>query len=279
MFQKEWCVLFVDDEADMLSISKLAIKDLEVFGLPTKVYTAASKEEAIELLKSNPDLRWNLAVAIIDVVMESDSAGLELCQHIREEMGDKFTQLFIRTGQPGAAPERKVIDDYDISGYFTKVEASDDKLYSIIKSGVRQYLWSSMSIASFWLLDNILSNSDSREKLIETLQFGLGGFGAPADIPRFVMVGDEVLLSIGLDEKIGNEMKDKLNGLDGKPLGGAGDKYVRDGYNNQLIKIGAQGSIPDVYFYFKTTFEPPEPIIIMYYRVFAGLGTAWPRAK
>ncbi|MCB0064721.1 MAG: hypothetical protein KDE19_21505, partial [Caldilineaceae bacterium] len=130
MIYNEWDVLLVDDEPDVLSVSKLAMRDFEVYGLPLKIHTAASKAEALEFLRSKPENQFGLAVALVDVVMESDSAGLELCQTIREEMGNKLTQLFIRTGQPGVAPERSVIDRYDINGYFTKAEATEDKLYS-----------------------------------------------------------------------------------------------------------------------------------------------------
>ena len=79
MFFKEWVVLLVDDEPDVLSVSKLAMRSFTVYGLPLKIYTAASKTEAIALFQDSFELAASLAVAFIDVVMESDSAGLELC--------------------------------------------------------------------------------------------------------------------------------------------------------------------------------------------------------
>ena len=125
MFFKHWPVLLVDDEPDVLSVSKLAMKNFEVFGLPLKIYTADSKAAAIELMNDNVEVGCSLAVAFIDVVMETDHAGLELCDYIRGTMDNHQTQLFIRTGQAGLAPERQVIDKYDINGYFTKVEATE----------------------------------------------------------------------------------------------------------------------------------------------------------
>ena len=47
MFFKEWVVLLVDDEPDVLSVSKLAMRAIKVYDLPLKIYTAASKAEAI----------------------------------------------------------------------------------------------------------------------------------------------------------------------------------------------------------------------------------------
>ncbi len=110
MFEKEIPVLLVDDEPDVLAVSQLAMKGFEVFGLPVRLYTAESKAKAIELLESEfavaAQIGAKLNVAFIDVVMETDSAGLELCDYIRNTLGNRFTQIYIRTGQPGMAPER-----------------------------------------------------------------------------------------------------------------------------------------------------------------------------
>jgi CheY-like chemotaxis protein len=145
----EWRVLVVDDDPDVQRITELALRNLDVEGVPVKVFTASSKAEAIEVLDEHftePGGLGLLTVALIDVVMETDTAGLELCDYIRNTMGNSVGQIYIRTGQPGIAPERDVIDELDITGYFTKVEATEDKLYTIIKSGVRQYIFSVMSM-------------------------------------------------------------------------------------------------------------------------------------
>src|SRR5262245_41124502 len=101
MFQKEWEVLIVDDEPDILAVSKLAARHIKVYGIPLQLHLCQSKAEAIELFNKKADLLPSLAVAIIDVVMETDQAGLELCHFIREERKNPLCQLFIRTGQPG----------------------------------------------------------------------------------------------------------------------------------------------------------------------------------
>jgi hypothetical protein len=40
MFQKAWPVLVVDNEPDVLSITRLALKDVEIDGVPLRVETA-----------------------------------------------------------------------------------------------------------------------------------------------------------------------------------------------------------------------------------------------
>src|ERR687893_1370108 len=157
MFEKEIPVLLVDDEPDMLAVSELAMKGFEVFGLPVRLYTAESKAKAIELLESEfavaGQIGAKLNLTFVDVVMETDTAGLELCDYIRNTLKNKFTQIYIRTGQPGVAPEREVIDRYDINGYFTKVETTPDKLYSLVKSGIRQAYFSGLALS----LSNVLN--------------------------------------------------------------------------------------------------------------------------
>ncbi|MCB0168797.1 MAG: response regulator receiver protein [Anaerolineae bacterium] len=284
MYYKEWELLLVDDEADVLSISKLAMKEFKVYGLPLKIHTAESKAAALELLRRRPDIQFGLAVAFIDVVMESDTAGLELCQYIREEMGNRLTQLFIRTGQPGVAPERAVIDRYDINGYFTKAETTEDKLYSLVKSGVRQFLWGVYSLGTITLLDNIIAVSDSREKVKQQFQgmydrtrAGAGRENEPLT-PAFAMVGDEVLFLSSWDEKTARDLVAKLNQQAGTPLGPTGDKYVTDEDNHLLIKVAAQPARAEFYWLSRTTFTPPEDIITLMKHAFVGLATVWQKA-
>ncbi len=211
------------------------MRDFEVYGIPLRIHTAKSKAEAIEFLKNSPPY-LSIAVTFIDVVMETDQAGLELCQYIREARGDKITQLFIRTGQPGIAPERAVIDRYDINGYFTKAEATEDKLYSLVKSGIRQYTWSYYSTASFEFFMALNKAAGSREKLAATLQNTIEFMtqdlsGTPVDMwegmNQCTMIGDEVIAKVGWeDEKAMLALRDRLKKEEGTSTGVDGVQYI-----------------------------------------------------
>ena len=48
MFFKEWEVLIVDDEPDVIQVSRLAMRHFEVYGLPLKLHTAKSKAEVVD---------------------------------------------------------------------------------------------------------------------------------------------------------------------------------------------------------------------------------------
>ena len=279
MFFKEWPILLVDDEPDVLAVSKLAMKNFAVYGLPLKIYTAASKTDAIRLLNDNAEVACSLAVAFLDVVMENDKAGLELCNYIRNDTGNKLTQIFIRTGQPGLAPERDIVDKYDINGYFTKVEATEDKLYSLIKSAVRQYLSSGTALATVELLNNLMAAGGARQKVLYAVS-SVGGLSADqTDTPRWLIVEDQVLFSEEVDGQKGLSLRDKLRTLPTVPLNPFGDNYVRgeDGY--QMIEVAKSATKSATSYLFKTCFTPPEHIVNLMHSFVTGLAIAWWQSK
>jgi CheY-like chemotaxis protein len=277
MFSKAWEILLVDDEPDVLSVSKLAMKNFDVYGLPLKIHTASSKSEAIDLLKKLTGLGGTpIVVAIIDVVMETDHAGLELCKYIRETMHNKVTQLYIRTGQPGIAPERSVIDNYDINGYFTKVEATEDKLYTLVKSGIRQVLQTG---TAFLLSDvsNALIEATTHEEMTKVLNYFVNGVQRIANGDS----SDPIQLKLGFlvdGNLVAGEMIPDAQALDsqtGTPLSTSGDKYVTDANNNLLVKVTGTTHNTEVIFVARTTQEVPDSIAILYHRLLKALGTLW----
>lgn len=279
MFFKYWPVLLVDDESDVLTVSRIAMKNFEVYGLPLKIFTADSKSDAIRLMHDEVDVGCSLAVAFIDVVMETDSAGLELCGYIRNDMGNKLTQLFIRTGQPGVAPEREVIDKYDINGYFTKMETTEDKLYSLVKSSVRQYLAYGMAMATVELSNKLIEAAGSRKKLLYVLS-PIGGMNPEqADTPRWLIVDGQVLFADEIDEVRGLQLQRRLSAAEGMPLTPDGDRYVMDSEGYRLIEVVGGGSQAQVSFLFKSSFTPPDLIVDLMHGFVKQLSVIWHQSR
>ncbi|MEZ4678390.1 MAG: hypothetical protein R2932_29655 [Caldilineaceae bacterium] len=103
----KWDVLIVDDEPDVLTLSELAMEDFEVYGLPLVLHTAQTKAAAIALLEETPGLAMNLALAFVDVVMETDTAGLDLCNYIREDIGNRLTRSSFARDSPVLRPSER----------------------------------------------------------------------------------------------------------------------------------------------------------------------------
>lgn len=130
-----WRILLVDDDEDVHLATLYALKGIEILGRRLAFLHARSADEARRLLQQEGDI----AVALVDVVMETKDAGLLLARFIREEVGLLDTRIILRTGQPGDAPEDKVIRDYDINDYKTKSELTSGKLYATITAALRSY--------------------------------------------------------------------------------------------------------------------------------------------
>jgi len=130
-----WNILVVDDEEQVHSITKLVLDRYLFEGRKLCFLHAYSAKEAREILSTHNDI----ALVLLDVVMESDQAGLLLAKYIRQELKNKFTRIVLRTGQPGQAPEESVIADYDINDYKDKTELTATKLKTLMYSTLRSY--------------------------------------------------------------------------------------------------------------------------------------------
>lgn len=130
-----WPVLVVDDDAEVLAVTRLMLADSRYEGRRLRLLCAASAAEARVLLAAHPDI----ALALLDVVMETDHAGLELVRHIRETLGNSTMRLVLRTGQPGLAPVQDVTSRYSIDDYLSKSDLGFQRLNTLITTSLRTY--------------------------------------------------------------------------------------------------------------------------------------------
>ncbi|GAB3423959.1 DUF3369 domain-containing protein [Massilia agilis] len=130
-----WKVLLVDDEPDVHDITKLTLSRFRLDGRPLTFLHAYSGPEAKEVLAREKDI----ALVFLDVVMEREDSGLEIARWMRQDLGNQFTRIVLRTGQPGQAPEERVIVDYDINDYKEKTELDRTKLFTTTFAALRAY--------------------------------------------------------------------------------------------------------------------------------------------
>jgi response regulator RpfG family c-di-GMP phosphodiesterase len=130
-----WKVLIVDDEPEVHAVTRLVLGNFRFADRPLKFLNANSAAQAEALLREHQDI----AVMLLDVVMETDRAGLDLVRHVRERMGNHFVRIVLRTGQPGQAPEQQVIAAYDINDYKEKTELTAQKLTTTMFAALRSY--------------------------------------------------------------------------------------------------------------------------------------------
>jgi diguanylate cyclase (GGDEF)-like protein len=133
--QGSWKILVVDDERQVHEVTRLALKNFRFEDKPLEIISAYSGQEAQQILDRHPDT----AVLLLDVVMETSYAGLDLVKYIRENLHNLFVRIILRTGQPGEVPEISIIKGYDINDYKTKTELTQQKLFSALVTAIRSY--------------------------------------------------------------------------------------------------------------------------------------------
>lgn len=131
----DWKLLIVDDEPAIHTVTRMVLSGLSLSGRALSFLHAHSGAEAREVLARHPDV----ALILLDVVMETDDAGLKLVRYIRETLGNQRVRIILRTGQPGQAPEQQVVLAYDINDYKEKTELTVQKLTTAVIAALRAY--------------------------------------------------------------------------------------------------------------------------------------------
>jgi len=291
MHVSEFHVLLVDDEPDVHEVSRLAMRNFLVYGLPIRLHSAHSKAEAIEVLNSltlgRPDINMT-AVALIDVVMETDQAGLELCEYIREEMKNRKLQIYVRTGQPGIAPERAVLDRYDIQGYLNKAEETEDKLYTVIKAGVRQSCFMGLSHSLQDLVHFLIPSASSRGQIGESLRNWQRLARIDKKGEKAKTIGSSLAyivenqFVVGLedwaDSAVALKRRDELLALPAIPLNDDGDRYTIDG-KDLLIQIAPTHLNVSIHYMLRGPVASPDWEVYLYHRYLRTFSALWKQAS
>jgi len=130
-----WKILIVDDEEEVHTVTRLVLDDLAFEGRRVACLSAYSGDEARAIMKAEPDV----TVILLDVVMETVLAGLEVARYVRGQMHNRMVRIILRTGQPGEAPEREVVTELDINDYRSKTELTSERLVTSVITAIRSY--------------------------------------------------------------------------------------------------------------------------------------------
>ncbi|KAB1085230.1 EAL domain-containing protein [Neorhizobium galegae] len=132
---RDFTILSVDDDAMFQNSLKLSLSGYTYRGVAPRILIASSANEAAKLLLETP----SIAVLLLDVVMETDDAGLRLVRTIREVLGNSQLRIVLLTGQPGIAPMQSSLETYDIADYWLKTDLTNERLHSILTANLRTF--------------------------------------------------------------------------------------------------------------------------------------------
>jgi response regulator RpfG family c-di-GMP phosphodiesterase len=165
-----WEVLIVDDEKQVHQVTKMVLSDFVFDGKKLIFFSAYSAAEAEKLIAAHP----NAALMLLDVVMEHEGAGLQFVKYIRDELKNSAIRIILRTGQPGQAPEKSVIMDYDINDYKEKTELTTQKLFTTVVTALRSYRDIKVIEKSRSGLEEIIKSSPTLFELQSMKKFASG---------------------------------------------------------------------------------------------------------
>ncbi|MBC3882376.1 EAL domain-containing protein [Undibacterium sp. LX40W] len=191
--QRTWKIAIVDDDEDVHRATEFSLLDVKILNRRLEFIHTYSKAETHERFAVESDI----AVVLLDVVMETEHAGLDLVCFIRDELKWRDTRIILRTGQPGYAPEEDAIRDYDINDYKTKNELTRKKLLTALTAAIRSYDQLRTIEASRRGLHQIITSSAAF-----SMQDGIQGFasGVITQIAALCGVPSEGLLCAQSDE-------------------------------------------------------------------------------
>ena len=132
---RKWKIAVIDDDNAVHEGTRFALSDYSLNGQTLEILSAYSAAEGQALMRAHPDV----AAVLLDVIMETDAAGLDLVEYIRNDLRNETVRIILRTGQPGQAPERRIIVQYDINDYKAKTELTADKLFTSLTAALRSY--------------------------------------------------------------------------------------------------------------------------------------------
>lgn len=240
--QPPWKLLIVDDDDEVHHVTKLALSGMRVAERNLRLLQAHSGAEAVRLMRAHDDV----AVILMDVVMETDHAGLDAIKEIRETLGNSFVRIILRTGQPGQAPERDVITRYDINDYKEKTELTANKLFTSIYTGICAYRDLLALDTARYDLQRVLTAAASLFELQPRHNFYQGALQQLTGLLQLPDACTLVRLQQGQEEAMVVAATGRLAGAAGRPAA----RVLGDGVAERIartLETGASHNGPDHY--------------------------------
>ncbi|WP_374385013.1 response regulator [Dongia sp.] len=132
---RPWSILIVDDDSEVHAAIGLALSGAEIDGRRLRLSHCHSASEARTRLAGDEE---DIDLVLLDVVMESAEAGLDLLESLRAEPETRSLPVLIHTGQAGRFSENMVRARYDISGYLPKSSVTQQGLLSALRAVLQE---------------------------------------------------------------------------------------------------------------------------------------------
>lgn len=201
--KSRWVVLSVEDNALFQQTLVHTLKNMLIHGHSLEVLTASNSAEARLMLEQRADIN----LVFLDVVMETDDAGLQLVNVIRHTLNNPIIRIILLTGQPGQAPSRQVMERYDIDDYWTKTELREDNLFNTLNGNLKTWRRMEELRTAREGMENVVAASQAISRRHDALQFSQTVLD---EIDRIIGISDGGIMSLELDDLVSNPTRSEI---------------------------------------------------------------------
>lgn len=139
---ERWNILVIDDDMDVHVMTTLSLKNIRIHGRGLNIAHAYSGVEAIAYLKTTMEEgaeATNVDLILLDMVMETKYAGLDVARWLREDGGKHETPIVIlRTGQPGLLTKEEILTNDHFHGMIEKTSVTYHNLVNLLNQTLSQ---------------------------------------------------------------------------------------------------------------------------------------------
>ncbi len=166
----QWKILVIDDESSIHEITQIVLKDFHFDGKPLLLLHAYSTQDAKKMLTDHTDI----ALILLDIILETQTAGLDLIHWIRKQANNTLSQIIIRTGNPDHYPEAEMIETYTINDYVEKTNVTAQRLKTLVMGSIRTFRDKYKLKQELSAKRKIEQSLKEKEKLLEDIVENIG---------------------------------------------------------------------------------------------------------
>ncbi|MBF0448561.1 MAG: hypothetical protein HQL67_10195 [Magnetococcales bacterium] len=130
-----WVILVADDDLSVLEATQGVLEGLEFDSRPLELLFVTSGEEAKKILQ----MRQDIVIILLDVVMETQDSGLEVSDFIRNKLKNDMIHIILRTAGFDQIPVEEIFEKFQINDFISKGDMISVRLKTALKSALRSY--------------------------------------------------------------------------------------------------------------------------------------------
>ena len=128
-------MLLADDDPTFHKIGHSTLNGIVFDKHQIETFSSHDYESTCLFLKENPDT----ALVVLDIYMDEANTGLQVIDYIRNQLRNNEVRILLNSSSSQIESESVALDQYAISGFLSKVDATPSDLLTKSKLALRSY--------------------------------------------------------------------------------------------------------------------------------------------